>query len=86
MDVLYTVTMSYPDGHLEEIEEVFNSLEQAKEYGERMLNYVASTESIKRGGGLFDDDDFRSSRQQEPYFMVIRLEGKERKIVFESRR
>ena len=26
MEVYYTVTMSYPDGHLEEIEEVFEQL------------------------------------------------------------
>ena len=85
MDVLYTVTMSYPDGHLEEIEEVFRQYDDALQYGERMLEYVKSTESLINKKDFDDENELAPRKKQKPYFMVIENIGKDRRIVFESK-
>ena len=85
MDVLYTVTMSYPDGHLEEIEEAFPNEEKAKEYGEKMLNYIKSTETYKGGAILDDENELAPRKPRKPYYMIIKVVGHEKAIVFESK-
>ena len=37
---VFEVLVSYPDGHIEIIEESFYSLDQAREYGKSMLNQI----------------------------------------------
>ena len=85
MDVLYTVTMSYPDGHLEEIEEIFRQYEDAIQYGERMLEYIKSTESIVNKDVFDDENELAPRKKMKPYFMVIKVIGDEKTIAFESK-
>ena len=44
---MYLLTVSYPDGHVEEINEEFQELKPAVEYGLDLLNQVRATEQFK---------------------------------------
>ena len=69
----YTITISYPDGHLEELEEIFVKLEKAIEYGKRYLIQVYGNESFKRGAS------------GEAYFTVVEHSESGGKIVYDSK-
>ena len=81
---MFKVVCSYPDGHLEEIEQDFNSLDEAKEYGFGLLAQVGATERYM--GKSYIDVFGEESEPQEPYFVVIKREGKKNKSVYISLR
>lgn len=76
MEKIYKVVFVYPDGHIEEIEEAFNEGRDALEYGNNLLNQVLHTEQYKNP---FEDN------KQDPYFMIVEVNGKKMKMVFESK-
>ncbi len=78
----YKVTISYPDGHLEEIEEDFLSLEKAIDFGEKYLAQIYGTESFR--GNALDEHNFFHKKQ--PYFFVDSHGDGESEIVFDSRK
>ena len=78
MNITYRVTISYPDGHIEELEEVFNSLEEAKRFGDAYLAQVKATETHKKRSYLEDGP-------KDPYYMVMEHRDGSRKIIFESK-
>ena len=78
MNITYRVTISYPDGHIEDLEEVFNSLEAAKKFGDAYLAHVKATEAQKHRGYLEDGP-------KDPYYMVMEHNDGSRKIIFESK-
>ena len=65
----FEVLVSYPDGHIEIIEETFYALEKAKEYGDSMLNQIAATEAFHQGK---DDGSLEQRRLQKPYFEIYK--------------
>ena len=69
----YTLVVQYPDGHEEEIGQTFLSLDKAKDYGKNLLQQVANTEQVFRGGG---DGGFS--------FIVYLNTSEGRVIVFDS--
>ncbi len=73
----FAVIFTYPDGHSEEIEEIFSDLKAAIEYGSSLLNQVRQTEEIKKEG-MFDEQSGEAS------FAVIELEEGKKKIVYTS--
>lgn len=77
MDKYYKVVMVYPDGHIEEIEEAFKSGEDALEYGNRLL---AEIPNMERYRSAFDEE------KRDPYFMIVEVNNKKTKLVYESRR
>ena len=81
---MFKVVCSYPDGHLEEIEQDFFTLDEAKEYGFGLLAQVAATERYM--GKSYIDDFGEKTDPQEPFFIVIKREGKKNKNVFISLR
>ena len=78
----FRVSISYPDGHVEELEDVFNTLEDAKRFGEGYLMQVKATEDLK--GKEYDEDGLEKKRY-DAYFMVIESNESGRMIVFESK-
>ena len=82
MAVYYKVTISYPDGHLEEIEEEFTSLQKAIDFGEKYLAQVYGTEQFR--GNALDEHNF--FHKKKPYFIVDSHGEGESKIVFDSRK
>ncbi len=71
----FTVSFSYPDGHVAELEETFSTLEKAKEAAENMLNQVRITESLKKTGV--------GSRRGKPFYFIYEI-GDMRELVCES--
>lgn len=74
----FYISFSYPDGHVEEIDESFASLQAAIKYGDSLLNQVAATESTKKQGV--------SSNDIGAFFLVEEVSYDSRKLVFDSRK
>ena len=72
----YYVTFSYPDGHMEEIEQTFNSRGEAIEYGASLLNQVRATEATKKQG--------LDSEIGLAYFLVYEVTDGQRRLIFNS--
>ena len=73
----FEVLVSYPDGHIEIIEETFYTLEQAEEYGKNILNQIAATEQFHNG----NDESLEPRRLQKPYFEIYRIVDGKRELV-----
>ena len=73
---VFEVLVSYPDGHIEIIEEQFYTLDSAREYGESMMNQIAATEQFHSGG-----DDLEPRHLQKPYFEIYQKVNGERELV-----
>ena len=74
----FEVLVSYPDGHIEIIEEAFYTLEQAREYGKSMMNQIAATEAFHQGE---DDGSLEPRRLQKPYFEIYKKADGNRELV-----
>ena len=70
---IFELLVSYPDGHIEIIEENFYTLEKADEYGEGMLNQIYATEQFHKGTD--------APRLRRPYYEVYRIIDGERMLV-----
>ena len=72
---MFKVTVSYPDGHIEEIDDTFETSLQAKSFGESMMRQIESTEDIKGKRG-----------KNRPYFLVLDASKRPAEIIFDSRK
>ena len=75
---IFELLVSYPDGHIEIIEETFYNLEKAHEYGEGMLNQIAATEQFHQGK---DDGSFTPRRLRKPYYEIYKIVDGDREFV-----
>lgn len=75
---IFELLISYPDGHVEIIEETFYALEKAKEYGESMMNQIAVTEQFHNGKNA---GSLEPRRLQKPYFEVYQINDGKRELV-----
>ena len=78
--VEYRVLMTYPNGKVEEIQEVFAGLDEARQYATRLLNQVGFNSSFK---DVLEDDNGR--KNVKPYFVITAKKDGESMIVFDSR-
>ena len=83
MGKMYKVVFVYPDGHIEEIEELFNAGKDALEYGNSLLAQVRATEGVFNRHQV--EDIFAERQSSDPYFMIIELVGKKYHMVYDSR-
>ena len=83
MEKQYKVVFVYPDGHIEEIDDVFNNGRDALEYGNNLLGRVNSTE--KNYHHDVDPDNFFQREISDPYFMIVELGNKKYRLVYDSR-
>ena len=81
MEKYFKLEFVYPDGHIEEIFDVFHSEEKAKEYGNSLLVQVQNTEGVKRP----ESDSLSFKKKGKPYYMVYEYEGEEGRLIFESK-
>ena len=82
MEKLYKVVFVYPDGHVEEIQELFKAGKDALEYGNSLLNQVRHTEGVinrRPIGDIFDENE-----TIDPYFMIAEIKGKKVRVVYDS--
>jgi len=75
---LYRVIMTYPGGRVEEVEDTFSTLEDAKDYGRQLTLQAQANTNYRDKGDFF-------VKETNPYFIVTRKEGAESSIVFDSR-
>lgn len=73
----YYLSFSYPDGHVEEIEETFSKLEKAIEAGKSLLNQILITEDMKKTG--------IESHRGKAFFLIYAI-GETRELVYDSRK
>ncbi|MCR5184755.1 MAG: hypothetical protein K6C32_01565 [Bacilli bacterium] len=79
---MYRVTILYPDGHVEELEETFSYIDKAIKFGEDYLNQVNATEQFK--GKKYGVDFDSSSKGRKASFRVEELIDDRITTVFDS--
>ena len=77
--MIYKVNVTYPNGNVEEIEESFSTLDEAKSFGQNLLNQVGYNTGYKCS--VLDDEEVRHVK---PFFIIIEKNNNESKIVFDS--
>lgn len=82
MEKQYVVQVTYPDGHTEQIEEIFKSGREALEYGAGILSQIAATEQFHGRNAI---DEFGDEVKKEAYFIIIEVVGKKHSVVYDSR-
>ena len=82
MSKLYKLVFVYPDGHIEEVENLFNNGKDALEYGNNLLGQVVNTEGVFHPSG---ENEFGFKKKIDPYFMIIEINGKKYHLVYDSR-
>ena len=70
---IFELLISYPDGHVEIIEESFYTIEKAREYGVSMMNQIGATEQFHRHD--------EGVRLQKPYFEIYKKVGGDRELI-----
>ncbi len=73
----YALIFTYPDGHSEEIEEIFSDKKDAINYGSNLLNQVRHTEETKKEGVF-------GGEKRDAFFAVVEVSDKKKKIVYTS--
>ena len=87
MEKNYKVVFVYPDGHLEEIQDLFKTGREALDYGNNLLAQVNSTEKFLHRSSFDEDDIFGNKEPIDPYFMIIEFgDNKKYSLVYDSRR
>lgn len=73
----FELLISYPDGHVEIIEEVFYNIEKAREYGVSMMNQIKATEQFH-----IKSDEFYSTKSlKKPYYEIYKKVNGSREFV-----
>jgi len=75
--IYYRVDVVFPDGHIEEINNHFTKAADAVEFGNGMLIQISNNERF-HGGDAFEE-------RHDPYFLVVEMDGKKRRLVYDSR-
>ena len=83
MEKTYKLIFIYPDGHIEEVDEIFTVGKDALEYGNSLLAQVQNTEGVINRGVA--RDIFDEVKKIEPYFMIIEIKGKKQHLVYDSK-
>lgn len=83
MDTIYKIVFVYPDGHLEDIEETFRTGAEALDYGQNLLGQVHNTEGVLNRRAI--SDVFDEVKSIDPYFMIVKVNGKKYHLVYDSR-
>ena len=76
MEKTYRVVITYPDGHIEEVQEHFKNGADALEYGNSILAQIPNTERYR---SPFDDD------KKEASFVIVEVYNNKQKIVYTSK-
>ena len=74
----YKLMMTYPGGRVEEVDDIFSTLDSAVEYGRQLYVQAQANTEYRDKGDFF-------IKKTKPYFIVVRKDDKESKIVFDSR-
>ena len=84
MEKRYRLVFVYPDRHIEEIDVWFSNGREALDYGNNLLGQVYNTEKF-RDTSPSGFDDFFEKKPIDPYFMIVEVHNKKRRMVYDSR-
>ncbi|MBQ9457909.1 MAG: hypothetical protein IJU64_05335 [Bacilli bacterium] len=84
MEKRYKLVFVYPDGHIEEIDDAFKSGRDALEYGDNLLGQVHNTEKFRDHSSV-DVEDFFGKKPMDPYYMIVEINNKKYRMVYDSR-
>ena len=73
---MYRVVMTYPDGSVEEIDEAFSTLGEAKDYAEKLMTQVGPNSRFK---SILDDKG-----NVKPRYSIVSKKDGLSTIVFDS--
>lgn len=79
----FKVVFVYPDGHIEEIDDQFQTGRDALEYGNNLLAQVKNTEGVLHRGS-YEEDEFNFNEKKEAHFMIVEMSGKKYRLVYDS--
>lgn len=82
MEKYYKVDVLFPDGHTQEMDDKFASLEEAVNFGYNVLSQIGETERYHKHDG-FDSFSFKELRK--PRFFVNEIENDNKICVYESK-
>ena len=82
MDKYYKLVFVYPDRQMEEVDETCFVGQEALDYGNNLLGQVEHTEKVLNRRA--NSDIFEERTSSEPYFMILEIEGKKRRLVYDS--
>ena len=77
----YQVIISYPDGHVEQIEETFDTLDAAKSFGVSMINSIKATEAYH----AHSDDILLERKLKKPSYEILEVLNHTHKSVFKGK-
>ncbi len=81
MHAYYIVSVTYPNGKTEEIEDVYHTVEDAIEFGEQMLAQIPANAGFhSKSHDVFGDETYT-----QPYFLIKKVDGSTRTWVYDSR-
>lgn len=73
----FELLISYPNGHVEIIEEVFYNIEKAREYGVSMMNQIKATEQFH----IKSDEFYATKSLKKPYYEIYKKVNGSRELV-----
>ena len=74
----FKVEFSYPDGHTEEFDEKFSSLEAAIKFAKDLMNQVGFNERAH--------DEGADKELSKPHYWVIKVTPEGKELAFDSRK
>ena len=77
----YRIVMTYPNGKIDEMQEVYSTLEEAREQAQHILSQVSFNAGYKGAG-----DDIFAKKPIKPYFVITAKKDGESMIVYDSRK
>ena len=81
--MLYRVEVTYPDQHTEEIQDRFESRDEAIRYGHTILAQIGDNEEFH---GADEVNEFGFHKKKKPFFVVFKMVEEKSVTVFDSRR
>ena len=81
MITLFRVTVTYPNGKTEEIDDTFRTLDAAISYGKALLGQIPSNAGYKGKSQTI----FGEKKTVKSYFVIHKCEGRAREQVYDSR-
>ena len=78
----YRIVMTYPNGKVDEMDEIYSTLEEAREQAQHILSQVGFNAGYKN----VIDDNFSGKKTIKPYFVIVAKKDGDSMIVYDSRK
>lgn len=80
----YKVSFTFPSGRIEEIEDTFNTKEEAVDFGRKLYLEVKNNRTFR--GSMTREADVITPKKRKPHFLVLEVKDSKSSVVFDSRK